>query len=243
MRPTPRLAPPKPVSKIWKPELTRLPWLHLRRRVFRGFVRLLARVLIRLLTRPTYRGLQHLPKAPALVVTNHLGDADTPLVLSALRTAPEALGKIELLFEFPVLGWLMDWYGTIWLHRGRVDRAALECATQALHQGRTLIIAPEGRYTLVRGLERGGGGAAYVAARAGVPIVPIALTGTENDSVYPSLRRVRRPHVTLTVGEPFRLGSSAESPRGRREATRQIMESIARLLPPGYRGAYADPRT
>jgi 1-acyl-sn-glycerol-3-phosphate acyltransferase len=238
MRPTSPPAPPKPVSKIWKPELTRLPRLHLQRRIFRSFVRLLAHALIRLFTHPTYHDLHHLPQVPALLVTNHLGDADTPLVLSALRVAPEALGKVELLFEFPILGRLMDWYGMIWLHRGRVDRAALESAVQALRRGCSLIIAPEGRYTLSRGLERGSGGAAYMAMQADVPIVPIALTGTENDSVYPSLRRLRRPIVSLTVGEPFRLGSPADSPQGRREATRTIMESIARLLPPEYRGAY-----
>jgi 1-acyl-sn-glycerol-3-phosphate acyltransferase len=238
MRPTSPPAPPKPVSKVWKPELTRLPRLHPARRIFRGFVRLLAPLLIRLLTRPTYCGLQYLPDGPALLVTNHLGDADTPLVLSALRVAPEALGKIELLFEFPLLGRLMDWYGTIWLHRGRVDRTALQFALQALRDGRTLIIAPEGRYTLVRGLERGSGGAAYVALHAGVPIVPIALTGTENGSVYPSLCRLRRPAVSLTVGEPFNLRASAGGPQVRRAATRQIMQSIARLLPPEYRGSY-----
>ena len=111
---------------------------------------------------------------------NHLGDTDTAIMLAALPVAPEALGKIELLSEYPVLWKLMDWYGTIWLHRGRVDRRALACAVQALAEGRVVTIAPEGRYTLTRGLEKGGFGAAYVALRAGVAIIPVALTGTDN---------------------------------------------------------------
>jgi len=238
MQPKAPSTPPKPLSRVWRPELTRLPGLHRPRRLFRSFVRLLARLLICTLTRPELRGLEKLPRAAALYVTNHLGDADAPLALAALPTAPEALGKIELLFEFPVLGRVMDWYGTIWLHRGRVDRAALGYAVQALRAGRSLIIAPEGRYTLTGALERGTAGAAYVALQAQVPIVPIALTGTRNEEVYASLRRLRRPVVTLTVGEPFRLHLEAGHGRSLDAATKQIMESIARLLPAEYRGEY-----
>ena len=238
MQPKAPSAPPKPFSRIWRPELTRLPRLGRPRRLFRGFVRLLATILIRALTRAELRGLENLPTTAALYVTNHLGDADAPLVLAALRCTPEALGKIELLFEFPVLGRIMDWYGIIWLHRGRVDRAALGYAVQALREGRSLIIAPEGRYTLTGALERGTGGAAYVAFEAGVPIVPMALSGTRNADVYLSLRQLRRPSVTLTVGRPFELGAQGEDAQSHRAATQLIMESIARLLPAEFRGEY-----
>jgi 1-acyl-sn-glycerol-3-phosphate acyltransferase len=61
-------------------------------------------------------------RVPALLVVNHLGDADGPLLVSALPASPDALGKIEL-YDFPVLGKLLDWYGMIWLHRGKPDRA------------------------------------------------------------------------------------------------------------------------
>lgn len=213
--------------------------LHRRRRLFRGFVRLLARALILALTRCSLRGLEYLPKeGPALIAMNHLGDTDTAIILAALPVAPEALGKIELLSEYPVLWKLMDWYGTIWLHRGRVDRRALACAVQALTDGRIVTIAPEGRYTLTRGLEEGGFGAAYMALRAGVAIIPVALTGTDNRSVYGSLRRLRRPPISLTVGKPLTIAGD-NSPHALRRATQQIMEALARLLPPEQRGAYA----
>ena len=176
--------PPKPIAGIWRPELTRLAPLHLTRRLFRDCARLLARALIRLLTHCRLRGLEYLPKTgPALIALNHLGDADAAVMLAALPAAPEALGKIELLHEYPVLWQLMDWYGTIWVHRGRVDRRALSCAVQALDEGRVVAIAPEGRYTLTRGLEKGGFAAAYVALHAGVPVIPDALTGTDNATV------------------------------------------------------------
>ena len=230
--------PPKPISSIWRPELTRLPTLHRGRRVFRRLIQAISRCVIAVLTRSEVHGLERLPRGPALLVTNHLGDADTPMLLAALPMAPEVLGKIELLFEFPVLGRLMDWYGTIWLHRGRVDRGALDCALQALRQGRCLVMAPEGRYTLTGGLERGTRGASYLALGARVPIVPLALTGTQNSLVYASLRRLRRPRLTLTIGQPIEVQGRSDEPRDLETATQRIMESLAALLPPAYRGVY-----
>ncbi len=191
------------------------------------------------LTQWSVNGLEHLPQAgPALIAMNHLGDADTAIMLASLPFAPEALGKIELLAQYPVLWKLMDRYGTIWLHRGRVDRRALACAIEALARGRVVAIAPEGRYTLTGGLEKGGFGAAYLAIHAGIDIIPIALTGTDNANVYGSLRRLQRPRVSLTVGEPLHV-SGNNSPAALRRATQQIMESLARLLPPERRGAYS----
>ena len=235
---TPPFLPPKAVTKIWRPELTRLPRLNWARRAFRMVARLLARTLIWLLTDATFQGLEHFPtQGPALIVVNHLGDADTAILLGVLSVAPEALGKIEL-YDFPILGKLMDWYGIIWLHRGQPDRRALRCALDGLAEGRFLIIAPEGRYTLVRGLEEGGPGAAYLALKAKVPIVPIALTGTENANIYGNLSRFRRPQVSLSVGEPFHLAVAMDNREAVRAGTRQIMVSIARLLPIDYRGVY-----
>ncbi len=230
--------PPKPVAVIWHPEWTRLPRLGWARRAFRRFVRLLARLLIALLARAEVRGLEHFPRrGPALLVVNHLGDADAALLLAALPVAPDVLGKVELR-AFPLLGRWMEWYGTIWLHRGRPDRRALRCALSGLAEGRFLVIAPEGRYTLTGGLEEGSAGAAYLALKACVPIVPIALTGTENARVYGSLRRLRRPRMTLTIGEPFSLQETGHGQPAWRAGTQRVMEALACLLPPEYRGAY-----
>lgn len=238
---TPQSIPPKPVSRLWHPERTRLPALHLPRRLFRRFIRLLARLLIGSLTHATIRGLENLPRSgPLLIVLNHLGEADIPAVLAVLPRPPEALGKLELIYEFPVLGQVMDWYGTIWVHRGHPDRRALDCAIQALADGRLLAIAPEGRYSLAHGLERGSSGAAFVALHAGVPLIPLALTGTENSRVYGSLRHLRRPHITVTVGAPIHLQPGrGVGPPALKAATETIMRSLAALLPPEYRGAYS----
>lgn len=230
--------PPKPITEIWHPELTRLPALTSTRRLFRRAARLVVRLLVLLLTRTSISGVDYLRSNPsALIATNHLGDADAVVLLAAFPVGPEVLAKIEMLY-FPVIGKLMDWYGMIWLHRGQPDRRALRAALEAFQQGRSVIVAPEGRYSLANGLEAGGKGAAYLAAKARVPVIPVALTGTQNDKVYGSLRRWNRPRITVTVGKPLILATDYGDRQALEAATQRIMQALAALLPPEYRGAY-----
>lgn len=230
--------PPKPVSEVWRPELTRLPRLHWARRCYRAFWRGFCNLLITVLTKRTLEGLENFPrKGPALVVVNHLGDADGPLLVSSLPASLDALGKVEL-YDFPVLGGLLDWYGTIWLHRGRADRRAIKAALDGFAEGRIILIAPEGRYSLVGGLEEGQHGAAFLALKADVPVIPVVVIGTENAHVYGHLKRLQRPPVTLKVGKAFRLSQQADRREMMREGTDQIMEALANLLPEAYHGSY-----
>ena len=236
--PTQPSSPPKPISEVWRPELTRLPRLHWARRWFRGFGRWLCWTVITVCTKVTVEGLENFPeRGPALVVINHLGDADSPLLIGSVPVSLDALGKIEL-FDLPILGKLMDWYGVIWLHRGRPDKRAMRAALDGLAEGRMIIIAPEGRYSLTGKLEEGNQGAAFLAFKADVPIVPVAVIGTENGHVYGHLKRLRRAPVTLRVGKAFRLSQQADRRDKMRMGTGQIMEALANLLPESYRGAY-----
>jgi 1-acyl-sn-glycerol-3-phosphate acyltransferase len=215
-----------------------LPRLHLARRWFRGFARGLCWLAITACTRRTVEGLENFPRTgPALVVINHLGDADAPLLVGTAPASLDALGKIEL-YDLRFWGRLMDWYGIIWLHRGRADRCAMRAALDGLAEGRIVVIAPEGRYSLIGGLEEGSQGAAYLAYKTDVPIVPVVVIGTENAHVYGHMRRLRRAPVTFRVGKAFRLSQQANRRETMREGTRQIMESLANLLPESYRGAY-----
>ena len=234
----PTSLPPKPVTQIWRPELTRLPELTPARLFFRRAARLVARLILKLITRTTISGLEHLPDGPALIAVNHLGDADAVAMLAAMPVGPEVLAKIEML-DFPVVGKLMDWYGMIWLHRGQPDRRALRASFQGFAEGRSLVVAPEGRYTLTKGMEPGSNGAAYIAAQAGAPVIPIALMGTENENVYGSLRRLRPPRIAVTVGEPVQLLPAGDGHHALDENTERIMRAIACMLPPEYRGFYA----
>lgn len=201
----------------------------------RGLTKLLTLVTMR----AEIRGLENLPThGPAIIVFNHLGDADAVLMIAALppRTI-EGMGKIELNDHW-LVGPVFRAYGIIWVHRGRPDRRALRAALDALAEGRLIALAPEGRQTLIGGLEEGNEGAAFLALRSGAPVVPIALTGTENYRVYGHMKRLKRAPVTLTVGKLLFLEEQANRRETMREGTRQIMQALASLLPEAYRGQY-----
>jgi 1-acyl-sn-glycerol-3-phosphate acyltransferase len=180
---------------------------------------------------------------PVMVVINHLGDSDVPALISTLPFPPDALGKVEL-YELPILGKLIDWYGIIWLHRGQADIRALRTALNGFAEGRIIVIAPEGRYSVTGALEEGSGGAAFLAYKSGAAILPIAITGSENENVYGHMKKFQRAHVHIKVGKMFKL---AEQAKDRQEAvtqgTRQIMLALASLLPNKYQGAYSNPES
>jgi 1-acyl-sn-glycerol-3-phosphate acyltransferase len=126
----------------------------------------------------------------------------------------------------------------IYVHRGRPDRKAIRAALQGLAEGRLVVLAPEGRESLEGKLEEGTDGAAFLAMKSGAPIVPVAMTGTENEIIYGNLRNWKRSRVTLTVGKPFKLVEQVDRQQMLREGTRQIMEALASLLPESYKGNY-----
>jgi 1-acyl-sn-glycerol-3-phosphate acyltransferase len=254
-------ASPKPVTGYSRPELTRLPRLTFWRRTFRKLINTLARLAFFLCARCRLGGLQNFPaRGPALVVTNHLGDADPVLAAAFFPAQVEGLAKIDLIHDYPPLGWLMEAYGVIWVHRGQPDRRALRASLKGLREGRIVAIAPEGRESLIGGLEQGTGGAAYLALKTGAPVVPVVFTGTENSQVYGSLKRLRRAPVSMTVGPAFKLapgGLPREGiandgpaelgdllPQGSpdkeaiQQGTRAIMLALAKLLPTELRGVY-----
>lgn len=231
-------SPPKPITEIWKPDLVALPRLTFARRLFRQVARGLVKLLTFLFLDATVSGMQNFPKkGPALVVINHLGDADSVLLGASIPYMIEAMGKIELNDHWFV-GPIFRAYGIIWVHRGRPDRKALRAALDGLAEGRLVLIAPEGRESVIGGLEEGSEGAAFLALKSEAPIVPIAMTGTENSNIFGNMKRFKRSRVTLSVGKPFFLREQMGRQAMLREGTRQIMESLASLLPESYRGNY-----
>lgn len=229
--------PPKPVTALWKPKVVRLPKLTPARLAFRRFARGLIKLVSWLCLRVTTEGMENVPQnGPLLIAINHLGHADTPALIASLPFTPDALGEIEL-NEVPILGRLMDWYGIIWLHRGLPDKRAIRAALDGLAEGRVILIAPEGRYSLTGALEEGTGGTAFLAYKSGAPILPIAISGSENKNVFGQLKKGRRAPVHIRVGKIFRLAVDS-SPRHEavHTGTSRIMAALADLLPEKYRG-------
>ena len=234
---TPQSSEPKPVTDWWRPDLVKLPRLTWRRRLFRIFARGLAKFLVFFITKPTVCGVENFPKhGPALIVINHLGDADAVLLAASIPVMPDAMGKIEL-NEHWLVGPLFRAYGIIYIHRGKPDRKAIRAALDGLAEGRMIVLAPEGRQAVDGKLEEGTEGAAFLAMRSGAMIVPVAMTGTENENIY-NRKWWQRARVTLSVGKPFYLKEHQDRQSMLREGTNQIMESLASLLPESYVGNY-----
>jgi len=238
MQTQPSSPEPKPVTDWWRPDLVALPKLTVARRLFRIFARGLTKLVTFVTMTPIVRGMENFPKhGPALVVINHLGDADVILLAATIPTTIDGMGKIEL-SEHWLVGSLFRAYGVIWVHRGKADRKAVRAALDGLSQGRMIAIAPEGRQSVVGGLEEGTEGAAFLAVKSGAPIIPVAMSGTENENTYGHIHKWKRAPVTLTVGEPFHLQEHTDRRVMLRKGTEQIMESLAELLPESYRGKY-----
>lgn len=203
-------------------------------------LRAIVNVLLSLIAHREYIGLENIPSEPPyILVTNHLAVFDAPLLLTVCPHTIHAFAAAKHKRN-PFYAPLLVIAGSIWVRRGEVDRKALQEALDVLKRGEALGMAPEG--TRARGtyaLQKGKAGAAYLATRADVPIVPVALTGTER--IKRNLPRLHRAHVRVVVGKPFRLPESGRV-RGQklREYTDLIMRHIAELLPEEYRGEYGD---
>ncbi len=196
-------------------------------------------LFLKALTRWEVEGRENLPPGgPLLVVFNHLGHLDLPLLVATLPWRITGLA-VAGLREVPVTGFFLRLGGAIWVNRGHYDREALRKALAILGRGDVLVIAPEGRISVTGALERGKTGPVFLAQRANVPILPIGITGTEG--APRKLKRFQRPHLRVIIGPVFRL---LERPPGqpRKEQLRAnsdlIMRRLAELLPEKYRGVY-----
>jgi 1-acyl-sn-glycerol-3-phosphate acyltransferase len=204
------------------------------------FLRAIVRFVFKLFTDWEIVGLENVPPdGPFISVSNHTHWLDPPLFLCSMprRIWPLVADKWR---RRPVIGQLMASVGAIFVLRGEVDRHALRKAMAVLEQGRVLGIAPEGTRSKTGAMQRGRGGAAYIACLMDVPLLPVGIIGVEKALM--ELRRLRRPQVKVVIGRPFTLPplpSKAGSRSKRlREYTAQIMQRIAELLPEEYQGVY-----
>ncbi len=195
----------------------------------------------RIICRRDITGREHIPdQGPFVVVVNHLSTVDPPLVLSVLPARLGMTGMAAMAHRHDFfIGWLMDRCGAIWVRRGQGDRRALRQALETLDSGRPIGLSPEGTRSDTGALIEGKSGAAYLAFKADVPILPMTVTGSE--AVYASLKRLRRARVTVKIGPMFRLPPRGDDKRSAhlQYCTDLIMGRLASMLPEVYRGVYA----
>ncbi|MDT5091288.1 MAG: 1-acyl-sn-glycerol-3-phosphate acyltransferase [Mycobacterium sp.] len=187
--------------------------------------------LLRLLGRPKTEGLEHIPDSgPAILASNHLAVADSfylPLVESRRITF---LAKSEYFTGTGLKGWFQRWFytvaGQVPIDRSDADtaQAALDTAKRLLDDGKLMGMYPEGTRSPDGRLYKGKTGLARLALETGVPVIPVAMIGT--DAVNPPGSTMWRfGRVTVRVGKPLDF-SRFEGLAGNRFIERAVIDEV-----------------
>ena len=198
-------------------------------RVQHGFARLWSWLILHTIGAPVVvRGLERVDTSrPQVYLVNHISAMDIPVLYSKLPFHFRILAKKEL-FSYPFLGWHLRRSGQIPIDResARASMRSMNVAVQTLRAGMPLVIFPEGGRSANGQIQPFLSGAFYIAIRAGVDIVPLALVGTYELLPMNSFH-IRPRTLELEVGEP--ISTSGCAPRDAETlsaATRKAMEDL-----------------
>ena len=176
----------------------------------------------------TVRGAENLRKHPvAVYASNHTSYMDTPVIFAALPFQFRILAKIEL-WPIAFIGWYLGRSGQIPIDTAnpRATLSSLGVGVKALRAGMPLFVFPEGGRTSDGDLRPFFSGAAYLAIRAQVPLIPIALDGVfdllpiHTHHFYPG-------ELTVSVGKPIQ--TAGMTPRQTDELNAQLRAAIEEL--------------
>lgn len=199
---------------------------------------------LRLILRIRFEGLENIPnEGGAILAPNHVSVLD-PVVLALGPSERGRTIRFLAAAEFfqrgrHIVAFGLRRFGQIPVRRGMADWAALHEVADVIHAGALAGIFPEGRVGEGPDLQPGHRGLARVAMAAGVPVLPVAIAGTETRWPRSGLRwrRPFRPHVRIVVGRPIPADGDPRSRQDTRQLTDRIMAGIEELLPRARAGA------
>ena len=206
-------------------------------------IRFLIRVLLKLIARFEIHGRENAPLTGGMILaSNHIGILDIIMVYFAIDRTDLFIPVAEKWEKIGWIRWLGKQLNFLFVDRFNPDLKAMRKMIALMEDGKCLVIAPEGTRSRVGSLIQGKSGVAYLAARSGFPVVPVAITGTEDKTILGNLKRLRKSHVTLTGGKSFIVPPLPNSERDAalQNYTDEIMCRIAALLPERYRGVYVE---
>ncbi len=206
-------------------------------------LRWLIRAIFNLVARVEVKGYEHLPKEGSFVIaTNHLGIIDAPFAFYALDRWDMFVMIAEKWEKVALFRFLGKYFNFIFIDRFNPDIKALRKVINLMEENNILVIAPEGTRSRVGSLIEAKPGVSYLATKLNRPILPVALTGTEDEAFFGNLKRLRRARITVTAGPPFTLPPLPRQNRDEvlKKYTDEIMCHIAAILPEKYRGFYAE---
>lgn len=209
---------------------------------FLRLIRAIARVVLRLIARIEIIGNIDYQIGGFIIAANHVGRLEAFLVILMAERDDIILILAEKYKKYAVWRYFARKVDAIWINRFDADFGALRVVLKRLENGEVLAVAPEGTRSPTATLLPGKPGAAYIAAKSNLPVIPIGVVGTEDAVVKRRLKRLQRLDITVRVAPPYRLPEMPK--RGRdewlQEQTDEMMCRIAALLPPDHRGVYAD---
>ncbi len=167
---------------------------------------------------------------PAILIANHTCGIDHLVLQAGCR---RLLGFIiaREYYDWSLIHWFCKRVGCIPVNRDGRDVQAIRATLRALANGRVLVIFPEGRITPSSGRELGAilPGAAYVAVRAGVPVIPSYIRGTpETDQIGESLRTPSQ--AVVTFGDPIDLTDFEPAQAGEKTAQAEVSRRFLQAL-------------
>jgi 1-acyl-sn-glycerol-3-phosphate acyltransferase len=209
----------------------------------RNFIRWLIRVIFNLFARVEVRGYENLPKEGSFVITtNHLGIVDVPIAFYALDRWDMFVMIGEKWQNVGLFRWVGKYFNFVFIDRFNADIKTLRRVISLMQENNILVIAPEGTRSRTGSLIEAKPGASYLATKLNRPIVPVGITGTEDQALLSNLKKLRRSHIIVTAGPVFTLPALPRKNRDEalKQYTDDIMCHIAALLPEKYRGVYAN---
>jgi 1-acyl-sn-glycerol-3-phosphate acyltransferase len=206
-------------------------------------LRFIVRLLLRLIARVEVAGGDNLPaQAGFVIAANHIGRLDVVMAYDLLERPDIIVMVAEKYRQFALTRFLTRLVNGIFVDRFNADFGAVRETLRRLRQGGILAVTPEGTRSKSGNLIEGKPGGIYLAWKAGVPILPAAITGTEDAVVKERLRHFKRLEIKVHAGKPFTLPPAEGGDRDAalQQYTAEVMCRIAALLPEERRGAYAD---
>lgn len=193
--------------------------------VARGLVELVCRLYWRVEIIDRHK----LPATGAYVIAPvHRSNIDTLLAGCLTRRRIRFMGK-DSLWKYRWSGALFSSLGAFPVHRGTPDREALRRCEEAVIGGEPVVLFPEGTRQSGPRLHPLFEGAAFVAARAGVPVVPVGIGGSEG-AMPKGSKRIRPVKVVMVVGDPIAPPARSESGRVARRAVADLTSQLGKEL-------------
>jgi 1-acyl-sn-glycerol-3-phosphate acyltransferase len=209
----------------------------------RKFVRTLIRFILNLIADITVIDVENVPASGGFVIaTNHIGFVDIAMFHYQFDRYDMFIPVAEKWEKQGWIRWLAKQLNFMFVDRYNADLKAMRKMIAMMEEGKSLVIAPEGTRSRTGALIEGKPGVAFLAARSGFPVVPVAITGTEDKVLLGNVKHFRRSQIAIRVGKPFVIPPLDKTNRDQslQDATDEIMCQIAAILPERYRGVYAD---